>query len=311
MRYLLIVLLLLGLCYGAMEGYQLRKLSQEQTTYKETLADINRINYGLFNVDLWKDKAVDIFTNRIDEFRLNPAVYDDIEVELAKYLRSLYVEYISSGNLANMLIDEGVKQRKLNVMIGNLLKSNVSDIIRGLKLQKQIPAYAKVLSKEIKKNEPMLTGYLREALHNMLFDADKGVMADARKGIYENYGHTTLEDTNQDLKEKVANLEIRIDKKIKIVYFIVLGLILLSLALFKFIGAIPAISLLSFGSIILLLLGVSMPMIDIDARLNDFTMNMIGTQISFDEQYLYYQSKSIGNGSRIQRGWIFQDRSSA
>ena len=36
-----------------------------------------------------------------------------------------------------------------------------------------------------------------------------------------------------------------------------------------------------------------MPMIDIDGRLNEFQMNLVGSTVSFDEQYLYYQSKSI------------------
>ncbi len=36
-----------------------------------------------------------------------------------------------------------------------------------------------------------------------------------------------------------------------------------------------------------------MPMIDLDARLNSFQTDLLGSKIGFDEQSLYYQSKSI------------------
>ena len=293
MRYLLIILISLGLCYGAYEGYQLRKLTKEQTEYKEALAEMNRINYGLFNMELWKDKALSIFMNRIDKFELNPQVYKEIDKELNVYLGKLYVEWISSGDLANMLLDEGERQGKIPKLMGTMLKKSIGDMVRGLNLNREIPNYAKILTAEIKKNEPMLAGYLQEALKGMLFDATDKTIKDARMPIYKNYGHATLLDTNTDLKERVSTLESKINSKIKVVYSIVLGLVVLCLLFYGFIGGVSAISLISLGSIILLLLGVSMPMIDIDARLNQFRMDIIGTQLSFDEQYLYYQSKSI------------------
>lgn len=293
MRYIISLLIVLGLGYGAYEGYQLRQLTQEQTAYKETLAEINRINYGLFNMDLWKDKALEIFENRIDDFKLNPGVYRDVEEELQNYLRSLYVEYISSGKLANTLIEEGASQGKIPPMMVALLKKNIGQIVSGLNLQNEIPAYAKLLTKEIKRNEPMLKGYLQEALKNMLFNASAQVAQDRRTSVYAQYGHTSLIDTNTDLKTRIDGLEGRINDKIKIVYVTILGIVLLCFLGYVVIGGTLAISLISAASIILLLLGVSMPMIDIDARLNGFSMDILGTPMEFDEQFLYYQSKSI------------------
>jgi len=293
MKYLLTILLSLGLIYGGWEGYQLHKLNKEQTEYKEALAEMNRINYGLFNMELWKEQALDIFTNRIEHFEINPAVYDDIEKELNVYLRSLYVEYISSGKLANTLIDEGERQGKIPKMMAALLKKNVGEIVKGLNLKKEIPAYSKILTKEIQRNEPMLKGYLEEALKKMIFDPTQQAIEDRRMPIYKHYGHETLEATNTDLKKRVVSLDAQISKKIKLVYAIVLGIVLLCFLLYKFLGAVTSISLISASSIVLLLLGVTMPMIDIDARLNAFNMDILGSAISFDEQFMYYQSKSI------------------
>lgn len=43
----------------------------------------------------------------------------------------------------------------------------------------------------------------------------------------------------------------------------------------------------------MLVLGVTLPMMDIDARLNAFSMELFDEQITFDEQIMYFQSKSI------------------
>ena len=93
MRYFLTFSILIGLLYGAYEGYQLRKITLEQTEYKEVLGEINRINYGLFNMDLWKDKALDIFTKRINDFEVPSQAYVDIEADLNVYLNKLYKEW--------------------------------------------------------------------------------------------------------------------------------------------------------------------------------------------------------------------------
>lgn len=51
--------------------------------------------------------------------------------------------------------------------------------------------------------------------------------------------------------------------------------------------------MLIISSLLFLGLGVSLPMIDLDARLNAVNFNIFGAHINFEEQVLYYQSKSI------------------
>jgi len=293
MRYLITTVLLLGLLFGAYKGYELRKLTVEQTEYKEVLAGINRINFGLFNMELWKEKAVEIFSKRIEDFQVPPGAYRDIEAELNVYLNQLYKEWLLSGKLVNQLVDEAEKSGSMNKMIAKLAKDYFGKEMKNFGIDKNIPAIATTLTAEIKRNEPMLAGYLKQGLQELLFDENADVIRDVRKSIYKKYGHNTLEDTNQDLRQRVENLETRINQEIKIVYTIVLGICLLSFLLYGVVGGATAISLISFASIILLFLGVTMPMIDIDARLNAFRMNLVGSEVTFAEQYMYYQSKSI------------------
>lgn len=293
MRYILTFFILAGLLIGGYKGYHLRKLTQEQTEYKEVLAEMNRINYGLFNMELWKEKAVDIFSKRINDFKVPPKAYQDIEAELQVYLKSLYKEWLLSGKLVNQFVDEAEKSGKMNKMVANLAKTYFGTEMKNFGLEKRIPAIAATLSEEIKRNEPMLSGYLKEGLQALLFDETTIGIKDLREPIYKKYGHTTLQDTNEDLTNRVANLESDINLQIKMVYAIVLGLVILCFFVYPILGGPTAISLITFASIILLFLGVTMPMIDIDGRLNAFQMSLVGSEVTFDEQYLYYQSKSI------------------
>ena len=293
MRYIITSLILAGLLFGGFKGYQLRQMTQEQTEYKEVLAEINRINYGLFNMDLWKEKALNIFTKRIEDFEVPSQAYVDIETELNVYLNLLYKEWLLSGKLVNQFVDEALRSGNMNKFVANMAKDYFGKEMKNFGIDKRIPAIAETLTEEIKRNEPMLSGYLKQGLNALLFDESAIKIKDLREPIYQHYGHTTLEATNKDLSNRVESLEAEINSKIKLVYAIVLGLVILCFLVYSTIGGATAISMISFGSIILLFLGVTMPMIDIDARLNAFEMSIVGSDITFDEQYLYYQSKSI------------------
>ena len=84
-----------------------------------------------------------------------------------------------------------------------------------------------------------------------------------------------------------------IDKALERIIIIMGISILLGLLLYKILGFQLFVSHWTIASVVLLVLGVSMPMIDLDARLNSFQMDLMGNKIGFDEQSLYYQSKSI------------------
>jgi len=293
MKYVLSFILVAIIGFGSWKGISLSKLNAEQVSDKSALADLNRVNYGLFNIQLWKEKALNIFGTKIKEFKLDPQVYNDVEKELQKYLRKLYKEYIVSGKLLDGFIAQAEKDGKINKLFAKLIKDNVGDQIGKMGIDKQIPTLAKTLSAELKANEGMLVGYLKGGLENLLFSGSPANYVDPRQKIYEYYGQTNLEETNTYLKTRVIERQAVIDSNIKMVYLLLLGAVLLSFVLYKILTPKIAITLITLSSIVLLLLGVTMPMIDIDARLNGFTMDVVGSAISFNEQYLYYQSKSI------------------
>jgi hypothetical protein len=293
MKYLILSLLIALLGFCSFKAYDLRQLQLKQSELKEDYAEITRVNYGLFNLQLWKEKAITIFENRIKDFVISPNVYDDVEYELTAYLNRAYVEYIENGALFDMIFEEVEKEGNVNGVFLKLLKDNLAPQVKTLDLQSRIPALAKELTAELQRNEPKLKGYLETELGRLLVDADLGNIRDRRIPIYQKYEAETLNDTKANIQTLIHQNEVLLSEKIKWLYALLLGGFFLCVLTYKPLGFRLFITLITAISIVFLFLGVSLPMIDIDARLNDFTMNVLGTQVSFDEQNLYYQSKSI------------------
>ena len=238
-----------------MKDTNCENLPKNKRKYKEVLAEINRINYGLFNMELWKEKAVEIFSKRINDFEVPDKAYVDIEAELQVYLKALYKEWLLSGKLVNLLVDEALASGSMNKMVANLTKNYFGSEMESFGIDKRIPDIAAALTEEIERNEPMLAGYLKQGLQELLFDENALPIRDVREVVYKKYGHDSLEDTNVDLTQRVLDLESEINKQIKIVYAIVLGMVIVCFFVYSTVGGATAISLISLASIILLFLG--------------------------------------------------------
>lgn len=294
MKYILIVISFLVIGYSAYLAKDLSSLQKEQTNLKNDHASINRINYGLFNMQLWKEQTLSIFEDRIQNFNIDPKVYKEVEAQLNVYLLQVYKDYFESGKLVETFLESQQKDgSKVNKFILKMVKDNIGPAIESFDIKSKIPSISKELSKELKKNEPVLKGYLREELNKMIFTGGDKKYKDPRESVYEKYALDNLESTTALLKEKIEFNELSINKLLRRIYMSLIFILIVIIACSKWIGYQGVILLFTLISVLLLVLGVSLPMIDIDARLNNFQMDVLGNTISFDEQFLYYQSKSI------------------
>ncbi|HMQ07164.1 MAG TPA: paraquat-inducible protein A [Saprospiraceae bacterium] len=269
------------------------KVSNELTELKEQYAEVNRINYGLFNIQLWKNKAFQLFRQRASSFTISPQVYKDVESQLVVYLDGIYTDYIESGQLINQLIQESERSGKLNPLFANIIRENVGDQIKNMNIRARLPDIARSLAMELKANEPRLRLYIAEGLESMLFEGPDRRYIDPRQGFFYKLGYQSIDDYNESTLFRIKELYVQMNKMIRWVYLLLLGSVVALLFLGKWTGIITSISLITTISIVFLILGVTLPMIDIDARLNGFRMDILDDQIEFDEQFMYYQSKSI------------------
>ncbi len=281
------------LSFGTYKAYLLVSKYQSHKILKEDLAEINKINYGLFNLQLWKEEALSVFENRIAEFEISPKAYRQVEKELEKYLHDINKDYIENGKIFENIFAEAEKSEKVNKFILNMIKENAPAQIRALNIPKFIPSMAIQLASELKKQEPQLRDIMRIELKKIIEDEDFNIYMDPRINFYEKYGQKDLPTTNAILEKMINASQIEIDEMVKWTYGTLLIIFIVAWVLIGYLGSVEAITIITIDSILLLILGVNLPMIDIEAVLNAFTINLLGTNVGFERQYMYYQSKSI------------------
>lgn len=294
MRFIIfsIVLVLLGI--SSKYAWDIHHLQKEQSELKEQLASINRINYGLFNIQLWKEKAIDIFEERIENFKIDPQVYKEVQGQLNNYLIQIYKDYFESGRIVDEFVSQQEKDgKKINTFLLKMVKDNIGETLKSFDIKSKIPGISKQLLDELRKNEPQLKGYLKKELNQLIFENNPAIYTDPREAVYKYYNTTSLEECNAYLQSKISDNQIIMDGQVQIIYILLLVALMLAALFYKLSGLKLTILAFTLISIMMLILGVSLPMIDIDARLNQINMIIFDNNISFDEQYLYYQSKSI------------------
>lgn len=293
MRYLIsgITVLLLG--FSIWKGIELYNVSKEINKEKYNFAEINKIKYGLFNIDLWKDKLFDIVKKKADEFDFNANDFGDIKSEIEKYLYGLNKEYIESGKLVEMLMDKESQDNKLVGFLMNLFKGNIEDSIKGINFKAKIPGIADQMMNELNKKAPQIKKAITDKVGDLLLKDSSNNLVDARDRIYKAYGVDNFEACNQILKERVTELEAKQKDLIK--YILIALLIVMSILLIGRMGLSfkETILWMTIACSVFLVLGIALPMIDLDARLSDVDLKIMGENIHFDEQVMYFQSKSI------------------
>ncbi len=292
MKYTALLLFCLGLIASVFFGQRLYQDVMQRKVLKEDLAEINRVNYELFNVEIWKQEALGIFQNRIKEFGISESTYVVLDEQVQGYLHSMYQRYFESGELIDMIVDNLEKGGKMNKMFLNLIKTNVVEQLDQLDLKSQIPGLSKQIIAEVRQNEPLLREYMQKELLRLIVDDAARSYVDRRVPIYQRYGFVALEDTETHLTEAISEMDRSISDQTNYFLWGLATTILMCIMVYK-VNFEWSVAGLTLVSILLLLLGISLPMIDIDARLDSFVFSLLGEDIVFDEQVIYFQSKSI------------------
>ena len=260
---------------------------------KEDYAYVTKIDFGLFNIKEWREKALAVFTEQIQNFTISPSAYTEVQKELELYLYRVYADYIANGYILDQIFKDAEQNKKINPVLLNMIKAGIGPQIQQLNIPKYIPGMAAQLSQELKKNEPRIKEVMQGELRRMMINEDRYPTIDPREKIYTKYNQTDLTSTKTHLKSLIDSQNSQTNNKIKWIYIGLIGITLLTLMAYKVLGFNLAVTFISLISIVFLALGISLPMIDIDARMNSFVFSLFGQDLAFEEQSILYQSKSI------------------
>lgn len=294
MKFVLAIIISALLVFSSWSGYNLYKTSQQENVLNYDYAELNLIKYGLFNINIWKTKIFSILESKAGSFKLKESDFDSIQKTLENYLTELHEDYFSTGEIMKILSAEtGGEKKGIGKLLSGLFKGKIEKQIEKIDFKSRIPGLARELTKEIKRKSPEIQKAITDQISNMIAAETEKDLIDQRQSILDMYDGETVSEVSSGLIERIT--DIQIEKK-KWQNYSLIGLILamlLCLLLAKWLSFRLSIVLATITATLFLALGLALPMIVLDARLTQVDLMLLGEAVHFDEQFMYYQSKSI------------------
>lgn len=266
-------------------AYQIISASNEKQQLRYEQAELNSIKYGLFDVDQWKDQIAEIIVKKIDEYEITSENKEYIKGHIEAGFYRLFHElelYIEKGKESS----DFLKWATFNIV------GTVSDIIN---LKSQVPHWADEVMKLIE--NPNTQHQLKDHLKNRIVQLINESKSLNEKKVLNNILAKHHFDTNQ-----IDNCDKYLQSKIDILTTKITIYTVVSILLCLVVFLLPLITSAEIENIIvlkvvtllfLLILGISIPMLSIDVRIDKFEFLLLGEKINFENQTLYFQSKSI------------------
>ncbi len=250
---------------------------------KTDRAVLNHVRYGLFNVEEWKEQLSVILAGEVNTLYLKRTTERELRKRLEGLLNTLIEKVYARVKEGNSKSAGGrFKQSFMNMFI------NLDDIKKG------IPGYADALMRELTqaKTKKQVKAVLNEQLERYFDETFEEEDTSRIDAILERTGSPDVEQARARLDKDISARQVLIRNDAVL-------LVVLPIALFSWFALSrqtlgPAQYLLLILALgILLTAGVTTPMIDMEAKISRMGFMLLGHPIQFENQVLYYQSKSI------------------
>jgi hypothetical protein len=291
-KYLPKLLLILGLTVLlGLEGffsYRLHDLSARQEMIKLDHSTINNISYGLLSVDQWRDEVSGIVNRQVKHFKLTPKQKQELQAEVESVLYALI-------NKAEAMVE-----KKPQSLAGKIRKLAIKTFVKTDKVKAQVPDFArKIIAKADNPNQKnklsnLAMGKFTQLQRTESIDSSLRANHALFDAMYRKYQVHSKEQLNEKLDRMLQDIRTDMYRDC----FLMLGCILVVLALWWVLrkrtelhGTLFILSLLF--AFVLLAVGLSASMIEVDCRIKTLDFVLLGEHVSFKDQVLFYESKSI------------------
>lgn len=250
------------------------------------LAEISHVRYGLLNADRWREIIAPILDARIDTLDLKAQDRVSLRPAVEKALYRLLddiKEQMSTRDSQSAGIGGFLGQG--NALVVNLMVGA---------LRPHVPEYADVVLAELGKpeNKQAFKEYIRSFLAEGIRDTFGNVDMKRYSYILKQYGCVDASACQQELGKRIREADSRIAS------FYLTVLVSTAVAFVLLITARPVLQnsgvvLLLLFCVVLLAGAVFTPMIEVEAKISRLGMMVLGKPIAFQDQLLYFQSKSV------------------
>ncbi|MES2373988.1 MAG: paraquat-inducible protein A [Bacteroidota bacterium] len=279
---LIIVLLIEAWC-----GYQVHELTEKRKEYKTDYAFVNNVSFGLLSVDRWRDQVVASAGDKIEDFRLTPEQEAGLRKEINNGLHGLVDEAFQSIN------------KKQTSIGGKLKKFAVKTLVDPKQVHSEVPGFTNKLMAEITKpaSYKRIANIADTALAQLgrkIYDSSMASTTGIMDSIYKKYEATDKAGFEKTNAIRANNVK---EGAWKYTYWMLGAALLIPFVWFLFRRKTyleASLCVLSIAAaIMLLVIGVTTTMIEVDARIEKLELPLLGKAISFENQDLFFQSQSI------------------
>lgn len=269
--------------------YKIIVLAKESQQEKQDFAEVRHIRYGLFSINEWEKQISVIISEELKEVDLVKTNAADLKKVVESQLNVLIDK-----------VDERIRKANKGTISGALKQSVINTVVDMKDIKAGIPSYADEIIAEMNKSKNKKT--MRKVVEKKVKEYFKETFEEQDlsllERVLERAGTKDKGLAQKQLSEAVTKHQDDL---------FTLAWIFIAVAAIQFVlcglgkGPLPAAQciLLLVTLVALLAAGVSTPMIDLEAKISEMKFTLLGHEVGFENQVLYYQTKSILDVFRI------------
>jgi hypothetical protein len=292
MKYTVLnIILIIGLSAllaGAVfSGYRLAALSSEREQVKEDYSLSNSVTFGLFSIDQWRDRLSEVLSHQVEGYHITPEQRKQLKITVEKEMHGLIAKTVAEINKP---------QKSLG---GKLKKLAFNALVDSAQAQAQVEPFAKTLvakvsSPESEERLKNIAGSKIEQLTKQIYDSTSASNYEVTKYVYKKYRVSDPLSFNKRIKEQLEVIEKAKNKFIEALLGCVLVALLLWWVMHKQVHLQTVLFVFALlFAFVLLAVGSLVPVVEVDARIQSLDLLLLGEKVQFQNQVLFYQSKSI------------------
>lgn len=247
---------------------------------KEDLVELLKVKYGMFNVDEWRRIFSELIRKKIDELNTSGGNREEMRTDITNFLNRAVGDF----------------ERAFYESRGSSVQGTFESMIaKQLNVFGQIRNYIPTLTEQVLDfmNNPANRDKLKSFIINKLDEYAASTFAEvdytAHDQVIAKYKYETRDATVTGLRQQIGDIN---NDLWKYTLLGIVGAFMIWIVLGKAISKLEYL-LVILTCFTLLMFGVLLPMIEIDARISSISLTLLGEKIQFTDQVLYYKSKSI------------------
>ncbi len=277
---LLILIVLLGaILFLSIKVY---RSEQKKRFMKEDLIELSKIKYGLFSVDEWKQILASIITKKVEDFNFEGANREKMRKEISTFLYKQIDQF-----------EQRFREQNSGTISG-FFKNSIATLSGGFTgLKREIPNITEDIIDFMNdpKNRKAVREYIIQKMSAYADNTFSKIDYSTHNEILARYNYKDRSAALAGLTDQIKTADSG-NKHFTNSLLIMAALTGLYIILSKGLSKNEFL-LITISCFTLLITGLLLPMIEIDARIANMNFSLLGESVSFKDQVLYYKSKSI------------------